>query len=271
MTNLRENLVWLIGSVTTAIGVAISWFVSSEIFATLIAVLVGFLASYFLQTKTQKRAWKREYSVKIAETVYGSLYRDIKSLVSSLEQKLFRYVTFEHWKNFQQDHRYFMVDEKFREKLDELLKNVSEYQSVTFRLRNNILPNILHKEAKKIFKTRPDEIVLKISYKYEGKVSHVREDEESIVEHLILKTHPQDYYLKRYPESRILTFEVLFGQVSAGSDVVNKFDKFWESCQNRMMEDKTYRFVIEENDKLLDEAMKIKEELERLIEEPWRI
>jgi len=48
MTDLPENLGWLVGSVTTAIATAISWLVSPEMFVALISVLIGFVSSYLL-------------------------------------------------------------------------------------------------------------------------------------------------------------------------------------------------------------------------------
>jgi len=33
--------------------------------------------------------WKREYAVKIAEEVYGNLFKEVKSIISSLEEKIY--------------------------------------------------------------------------------------------------------------------------------------------------------------------------------------
>ena len=271
MVNLRENLVWFVVLLGIVISTGLSWYFSSEIFLNLVSVLVGFLASYLLLVRQQERAWKREYSIKIAETVYGSLYRAVKGIVSSLEERLLRPIYFLTWREFQQDHKYFMVQEKFRAELDEFLKYVQNYEKQVIRLRNTILPKILHKEANRIFKTETKEIALRIKHESEGEVFLVPMTEDRLVEHLISEIHPKDYSLKRYPESKVVDFQILFEQVYAGSDVVDKFDKFWESCLRDMKEDKTYMRAIEENDKLLEEAKRVKKEIAKRIEEPWKI
>jgi hypothetical protein len=79
MTNSRENLGWLLGSIVTAIAMAVGWLISSGVVVNLLFLLIGFGITYFVQTRTQKRAWKREYSVKIVETVYGPFYKELKN------------------------------------------------------------------------------------------------------------------------------------------------------------------------------------------------
>ena len=259
MTDLRENLGWLVGSVATAIGVAISWLVSSEIFTTLVAVLVGFLASYFLQTLTQKRAWEREYSVKIAEEVYGSLFRGIKGIILSLENKWYRQLSFDPWWEMQEDHRYFMVDEKFRIKLDEFSERLQSYSRAVYELRNTILPRIVNKETKRVFNVEPDKILI-LEVKYKENHRNISTS-PNIIECLIANTHPKDHALRN--KSGISYVECFINiprrnQPVFHSHDVNKFNVFWESCLKRMTEDKTYKFIIEENDKLLKEARNAK-------------
>lgn len=273
MSDLRENLSWLIGSVATAVGVAISWLVSSEIFVTLVAVLVGFLASYFLQTKTQKKAWKREYSVKIAETVYGSLFRQVKWIIWSLEKRHYAQVSFEEWGQIQEDHRYFMVDEKFRTRLDEFFERVRNYSRAVYSsLRNTILPKIANEETERVFNVKTDETA-KLDVKYKEKHRNISTSPE-IIECLISQTHPRDYALRN--KSDISNVECFVnirqrdGKIFHSHDLA-KFNEFWQACLKRMREDETYRFIIEENDKLLEEARNVKKEIVKRIEEPWKI
>lgn len=272
MTDLRENLGWLVGSVATAIGVAFSWFVSSEIFATLIAVLIGFLASYFLQTKTQKRAWKREYSVKIVETVYSSLFSGIKSIILSLESRWYRQLGFESWRTIQDDHRYLMVDKKFRTKLDELRKRLEGYSTAIYELRNEILPEIANEETRRVFDVETDDKArLEVKHK---KRRSLASTSPNIISCLISQTHPKEDVLKDSSEISIVECFVNIRRrdgTTFHSHEEKKFDEFWESCLRRMREDKTYKFIIEENDKLLEEARNVKKEIVRRIEEPWKI
>ena len=41
MTDLRENLGWLVGSIATAVAMAIGWFISSGVLINLLFLLVG--------------------------------------------------------------------------------------------------------------------------------------------------------------------------------------------------------------------------------------
>jgi hypothetical protein len=47
----------------------------------------------------------------------------------------------------------------------------------------------------------------------------------------------------------------------------SKVEEFWKSCIKRMKKHDTYRFVIEENDRLLEEARKMNKEIGNRIEE----
>lgn len=245
---------------------------SLEILATLIAVLVGFLASYFLQTKTQKRAWKREYSVKIAETVYGSLFRPIKWIIQSLERGHGGQLIFSEWGQIQEDHRYFMVDEKFRTRLDKFLERVRNHSDAGYKIENIILPKITNEETMRVFDVETDEHA-RLQVKYmRGHRPH--SGTPSIIRCLISQTHPKDDALSHTADFSSVECFVNIKQRNGerfDSDDLTKFNEFWESCLKRMKEDETYKFIIEENDKLLTDARDVMKEIIKRIEEPWKI
>jgi len=149
MTDWRENLGWLIGSVATAITLALGWLFESGILNTIVGIVIGAGIAFFIQTRTQKRAWKREYSVKIAETVYGVLFNSLRRIIPSLERKIYYRMSFVGWYNMKEDHRYFMVDKKFRTKLDNFLERAQGYSRATNELRNTILAEITNEETEK--------------------------------------------------------------------------------------------------------------------------
>ena len=271
MTDLRENLGFIIYSISSAIAMIIGWMVQSGIIVAIVSVLIGAGISYFVTTKTQKRAWKREYAVKIAETVYGLVYRDLKWIIWFLENEPSEHeLNFKHWGIIQEDHRYLMVDEVFRDKLDTFFERVRRYNDSVNELKTKILPSIINKEVERIFMkgTPADEIKLEVRYK-DG--THIMSTSPKIIDCLISEIHPKDYAMRSNPEAVILEFLLLWGQVPASPMDVDKFDEFWESSLRRMKEDKTYNFVIEENGNLLEEARKMKKEIVKRIEEPWRI
>lgn len=270
MEYLSENRELLIGSIITGISAAISWFLSSGIFNTLVGVLVGFLTSYYIQIKTEKRKWRREYSIQIAETVYGPLYRDIKWAVYTLENNPFSQVGFNVWNEIKDTHRYFMVDEEFRDKLDKFNEKVKEYNLEAWKLRSEVLPEIIEQEAIKTFHTklRSNEIKLEVIYKERGILASHAFD---IVECFASLTRPKDKILKGNPNREIKELRLFFGDVKANSNDVAKFDEFWNSCISKMEKTRTYRYLTEETSILINDAKYLQNELEKRIKEPWKI
>lgn len=272
MTDLRENLGWLIGSIATAIAMAFGWLTSSGVVVNLLFLLIGSGITYFVQTKTQKRAWKREYSVKIAETVYGTLFGKVNYILRLLEKKVYHQLDFEEWRQIQVDHRYFMVEGKFRTRLDNFLERVQRYSDAVSRLRSTILPKIANEETERVFNLEAfGHASLNVEYK------HKRDnfsESPHIIPCLVSKTHPKDRVFRGKSEISNVKFDIRIKKLDGGfyhSDEVAKFDEFWESCVRRMKEDKTYKFIIEENEKLLEDARKLQKEIVKRIEEPWKI
>lgn len=96
----------------------------------------------------------------------------------------------------------------------------------------------------------------------------------NIIDCLISQTHPRDRALR--DTSEVSNVECFVNVRQRGgtpfhSHDLAKFNECWESCLKRMKEDKTYKFIIEENDKLLTEAKNVKKEIVKRIEEPWKI
>lgn len=267
---MDENVELLIGSIITGISAAISWFLSSGMFNTLVGVMVGFLASYYIQIKTEKRKWRREYSIQIAETVYGPLHRDIKWAAYTLENNPFSQLGFNVWNEIKDSHRYFMVDKKFRDKLDEFNEKIQKYSKAAWELRTEVLPEIIEQETMKIFNTklRRDEIKLEILYEERGTPTSSMPD---IIECFASSIHPKDKILKNNPNRKIKELRLFFGNVRANSGYIAKFDELWDSCLSKMKQTKTYLYLVEETPKLIKEAKHLQNELEKRIEEPWKI
>lgn len=218
--------------------------------------------------KLEKRAWKKEHLIGVVEQVYGHLHRQVKWIVWSLEKKHYRNVNFEEWGQFQEDHRYFMVDEKFRTELDEFFERVRAYNGAIIRFENTILPRIVNEETKRVFNVDTDEHV---RLQVKGVKGHrPYSGTPNIIRCLISQTHPKDEFLR--DESEISSIECYVNIKQRNGETfhshgLSKFDEFWELCIARMMKDKTYNFVIEENDKLLEKARKIKKGITKRIQE----
>jgi hypothetical protein len=271
MVDLRENLIWIIVPAATGVAVAIGWFLSSGVAASLLSVLVGTGITYFVTSRTQKKAWQREYSVKIAETVYGDLYRDLKSIIAAIERDELGSANFSKWEEFQQDHRYFMVEKRFRAKLDDFLKDTKEYNEYFSNNRFKVLPRLMHEEASRIFLGKIDTINITIEARgRDGGLIRISAREDELANYLILNTDPKTATLKRFPEHEITGLHIAFGNVPAGPEIDAKFDEFWRACSRRVEQDASFNFR-ERTDQILQETNRLKQELEGLIEKPWRI
>jgi len=163
-----------------------------------------------------------------------------------------------------------MVDERFRDKLDAFFERMRRYNGSVHELQTKILPNIINKEAGRVFHTsvQTEEIKLEVRCKDRTQIVIISPE---IIECLISQIHPKDYVIKRNPETVILEFHLKWGQVPASPRDEDKFDEFWGSCLKKMREDKNYQSILKETDGILEEAKDVKEKVVERIQEPWKI
>ncbi len=268
MIELRENLRWLVGSISAGVAIVLAYLEEYEFLGTLLGTVIGAGIAYFVQNRTQKRTWKREYAVRLAEEVYGKLYRDLKWIIWTLKRKEIAQLNFESWGVIQEDYRYFMVDEKFAEKLDQFFQRVRKYNDSIYELKAKILPKIISEIGSSVFERDVDEIIPHIKFN-EGRNSSILNP--PFIDCLLSKTHPEKYFLEQHPEAQIIQFGFKFGKESAEQKYVERFDKFWGLCLNKMSKNKTYLFIKEEKEKIPKEAKILNDEVVKRIREPWNI
>jgi uncharacterized membrane protein YeaQ/YmgE (transglycosylase-associated protein family) len=276
MTVIRDNLNWIVGLIVGGIVAFLSWSYVSGLFSTIVAVLVGAGIAYIVQTRTQRNAWKREYSVKIAETVYGNLYPEVKGILSTLKKGAFFVITFGKWQEFQSDHRHLMVEKDFREQLDEFSKKVDEYNRNLIRLNAEVFLSIVNEASKEVFGLIADRINITVKYKTGSGFSSQIWDPLYC---LARGNHPRELVKEDYPRSENVSIQVDFGNVrqTFGNGLQPltadeaKFDEFWKLCIEKEQNNETYRLTLQEKSVLLEESEHIFRELTKRIEEPWRI
>lgn len=251
----------------------IDWFTPA---IGLVGVGLGVIFSYFLQSKTQKNAWKREYSVEIAETVYSALYSNVKGIIATLEKGAFYGLDFNAWRECQHDHRHLQVQPKsFRERLDKLLTNVESYESDVLRVYNEIIPEIETEASKKTFGLTADKINVEVKYKTASGAASITFFDA--FECLIQQKSPRQRFMEIFPRFEALSFSVQFQNIretvglQPTSFDESKLNEFWQLCIELEQKNEVYNRTLQKQSLLLEESKSIFEELEKRIEEPWRI
>lgn len=272
LVDIQENIWIVLGSIASALGIILGLIFQSGVLNTLVGVAIGAGITYYVQTKTQNRAWKREYSVKIAEVVYGNLFKEIKSLIQKLGEKYCIYwISFGTWKEFQQDHRYFMVEKGLRDKLDLFTGQLDDYSNAAVKLGSEIR-NIIFEETERVYGVKTNQIPrTEVTFMQRYTRCSYTPD---LVQCVLSETSPIDFVSKRETEisnlEMILTIASLDGRqthVPYSSD----FNEFWQSCLRKMRENGSYKAVTNENIKIGQEALKLQDELIERIEKPWKI
>lgn len=273
LRDLHENLGWIIGSAIAGIATFLSLMWESGLLSTLIGIIIGAGIAYFVQTRTQKRAWKREYSVRIAEEVYGSLFRGVKNIIQSLENRGYWYIDFGVWREMQDDHRYFMVEEGFRVKLDQFRERLERYSRTVTKVRGQILPRIVMEETERVFGVKTDGIP-RVNVRY-MKGRRPTSASSNLIDCLISQTHPIKHATRNEESiseiTSLLEIKPIGEKNNVKSEKKTELDELWKSSLKRTREDESYKFIVEENSILLEQAIKMKQEIANRIQEPWKI
>jgi hypothetical protein len=299
MPDLREGVGWVVGSTIAAIGAFASWFYQSGLFGTVVGIMIGAGITYFVQTRTQKRIWKREYSLRAIEQIYSPLYGVIIELIKILEQKDNRNWSFGHWDSVEKDYRYFMVDKKFRAKLDAFSNDMKKRNDAINKLETLLIPQIIKDTARETFPEKPNDsqplsLDIEMYLKGKQKVSF----QPNLIFHLkkhqtlddIADYATQNLSLKKEEISDVCSKIVFWKEENPldpyrqnlekkGDHSQSKFVSinqkynldFYAKCLHKTELLQEYQLVIGENDKLLEYAKEIKKELIKRIEEPWNI
>lgn len=272
MTDLRENLGWIAGSVIAGIAAFLSWFYESGLLSALVGIFIGAGIAYFVQTRTQKRVWKREYALKTAETVYGPLFEDIDKVLNN-RGDTFQWVYPYKWSEVKNTFQYLTIDEAFRNRLDESFQRIQNYNG---KLQKSIdlINRIVIEETRVAFpsymESRPDFLIRR---------EHGNESRIDINESLRMQKHPLDlaergrlenenrqYFIDLMPvkggPSKVLEYE---------ADDKKAFDILWNACSVRVEQDSLIKYLRKEYLEIVKELQSIKKELIRRIQEPWKI
>lgn len=290
MTDLKEDFAIVITSLTTGVFAFLSWFYQSSIFGTVTGLVIGAGITFFVQTRSQKRIWKREYAIKTIEQVYSKLYGEVKIIVSSLKRDNLEDVFIVgNWSLIENDHRYFMVDEKFRQRLEQFYSTLAKYNSAISEF-NWLTSRILTNSAKIIFNKEPENTP-NLSYSchvgdkqhsfqpaaesYLRRLQTLEQMKKQILSDTDL-TKPItnerfiiSFYFRDNQTSNVLPIPQI--SRSFEDDNIEHISAYWELCLKSFRESKSYMYANKEKPILQKEANDIIKTIEKRISEPWKI
>lgn len=275
---MRENLGWLIGSIITAVAMAISWLASSDIFTTLLAVLVGAGITYFVQTRTQKkaqeRAWKREYTLDIIEKVYGPLFEEIDKLLRHMKNEYYEMLSTPKLWEIESTYRYLMLDEDFKRNVKQFYGKVEAFNKTLTRIRREILDTIVKEEAERFLGFQPKTLELVVKGKSFNEWTSMKVE---IPLTLLKRKQPIQMVSDLYPELKEPSFSLEIISPSGNPysythpEWMKEFDKFWKRSSKRLEEDLTVKTLRKQFSELVQEMEKVRKELGTRIQRQWTV
>ncbi|MFB0544776.1 MAG: hypothetical protein ACETVN_03595 [Asgard group archaeon] len=234
----------------------------------LIGVVAGAGLAYLVQRITQKNVWKRDYALKLAEMVYGSLCNQAKLIIHSIEkEKPFpSSLNFEEWETIQKDYRYYMVDKHFRKKIDTFFEKVQGYNDTIVEFRQTLRRIVKEELVTKLSRTIDLRTEIKPVFTFKNGESRSL---NGIVSYLFNYENTKEAIFNGISKNDIKEFSLQIGTVTNGPVNMGKFIEFLDSCVEQRK--KPYQSILRKKRGILEDTKKLKDELERRIEEPWNI
>ena len=234
---------------------------------TVLGTILGYILSSSLQKVTQEREWKRQFNAKILEQVYKKLYDGINTIINALEPKKHDTSLTIGWRGIQKDTSYVVIDDIFRNKMDEFFKRTERYNNARRMLLSNFIPKLVKKVSEELFGKRLNPTAINVSVKYSyayGETSH----SPKLLSCLIAALHPTEYVLVGQIDGKVLDFKVDVPTSSNGEEI---FEKFWNRCVTNIGDNRTYQYIVKEDIELLKEAQSVKKLISKRIEDAWKV
>jgi hypothetical protein len=193
----------------------------------------------------------------------------LKSTIKGLEKRDYRAYWLPSWRDIQESHKYLMVDESFGTKMDELQKALYEQSNLTYKIRSEIVPKIFSEEAKRVFEEHTD-FEPRLTVETGNGATSLG---DNIISYLLTGKHPKEAvstHNTKYKKVERYEFQKKDGKPFHTHET-EKFEHFWESCIERIEKNSTINFASGENERLLVFSKKLKEQLVKMIKEPWKI
>jgi len=206
------------------------------------------------------------------QELYGQLRKSILVIISRLEGRYYQDIHFGLWKGIRQDDRYFLFDEDLRGKLDVFLEKIKKYSATIIELDSTIIPEIIDNSIVTVFDvdrssfgniTIYAHVNIKKRPRFQTSISELGyclKKQTSLIDviHHKAKTNGIDF-------EEIESIQMVLPLSSYDLTDDKKITTFWNKCLTKIKNVPKHKFVVEENEELLEEANEIKDELNKRI------
>ena len=201
------------------------------------------------------------------QKIYGQLKKSIIEIISTLEDRSYHRFPLEPWRDIQVDERYHFVNQKLRNKLDKFSEESEKYVSAINKIDYKLLNRITQDVANELFeKDQSTAGGIQLIISFSRKRGEPLNRSIPIRDHLI-KSHTMkeviDYNRKKenISEKEVKHIELELQYRGESTKDEQSIANFWDKCLKRLESVPEYKYMIEQNDVLLDEAKEIRNEL----------
>jgi len=251
LTDIRENLGWLIGSIVTVLALALGWIYQSGVLNTLVGVAIGAGIAYYVQSRTQNRAWKREDAITMRDKVYGPIFREMNEILESMEL-----VQSPNWEitskleKMRTQYFFYNMRRDLKDKFYTLTERLEKYQTIYSATHTLVLRQIreaVEKSHKIDIGVSSGQVRLGLEILKEA----IEVGSITLEQAILQKTRPSDFIKSKKEEWR----EDLFTEVRIGGQLrdLNNFESLYEDVLNEIKEEPLYqeeekqrKFLVEE-------------------------
>jgi hypothetical protein len=128
---IQENLTYALGVAgATGFGV-LTWFLNSPLLGVVAGVLLGTALTLLTQARIQKRIWRRELAVRNIETIYAPLYKELEQMLNKISsqgpQHGYETLDDSQWKRIRGEYIYHFIPRPLSLRLEKIYSTVNRY------------------------------------------------------------------------------------------------------------------------------------------------
>jgi len=263
MTDWRENLGWLIGSIATAITLALGWLFESGVLNTIVGIVVGAGIALFIQSRTQKRAWKREDFVTMRDKIYGPIFRELNEISADIEDSQ-TYYLLEHSKKLTEITAHYLFHNMKRDLISKfiaILDGLEKYESIHHATQTLVLQKI-RDEVKKSYQLDIQISLGQVRLSLQVVEGAIQVGSIMLEKAILQRMHPEDFVRTKREE-----WEDLFVKVWIGGEKrsLEDFVSLYENVLNDLESEPLFQAEKKQRESIIQELEAFLKEIKTFI------